>query len=123
MNGAYGGIPTLRGLEIAAGVFKNINAETKFGHALSLGITKATIWSPLGIYAYPTAATAMTISSSALTTMMMAEAVPNTSLSLWRMRDQPSQLNRGILGSPSAIRRWRFRWISQTVARQIPIQQ
>jgi hypothetical protein len=63
---AYDGTPHLRGLEIAAGVFSNVRPETKFGHALSLGNTRATIWSPIGIYVYPTVATTMTISSGSI---------------------------------------------------------
>ena len=60
---AYDGTPRLRGLEIVAGTYSNVRAETKFGHAPSLGTGEATIWSPLGIYVYPSGATAMTVSS------------------------------------------------------------
>jgi hypothetical protein len=66
MTPPYDGTPHLRGLEIAAGLFSNVRPETKFGHALSLGNTRATIWSPIGIYAYPTVATTMTISSGSV---------------------------------------------------------
>lgn len=60
----YDGTPHLRGLEIVKGLFSNVRAETKFGHALSLTTVKATIWSRLGIYVYPaTGGVAMTISS------------------------------------------------------------
>lgn len=59
-------IPVLRGLEIVAGVYCNVHHETKFGHAIALGTAKSTIWSPLGIYVYPSGATAMTISSGSV---------------------------------------------------------
>lgn len=64
MNGAYGGLPVLRGLEIVAGVFKNLKGERKFGHANPLGTDLVTIWPPATVYVYPSGTTAMTISSS-----------------------------------------------------------
>jgi hypothetical protein len=63
-SGPYAGIPPLRGLEIIEGMWKNAEAETRVGHVLALGVTKATMWTTPTIYAYPAAATAMTVSSS-----------------------------------------------------------
>lgn len=64
MTEAYGGLPKIRGLEVAGGVFSNISGVTKFGHALAVGSTLVTVWSLTTIYVYPLGATVMTLSSS-----------------------------------------------------------
>lgn len=63
MAESYGGLPKIRCLEVADGVFSNISGETKFGHALAVGNTLVTVWSLTTLYTYPSDTTAMTISS------------------------------------------------------------